>query len=433
MSDNNHNNGFRRVVVTGMGSVNPLGNDVASTWKALQEGKSGVDYISSFDTSTYTTKFAAEVKGFDITSYVSRKQVKHMDRFTQFAVGASLQAVESARLQINPGNAEEVGVIIGNSVCGLLSVCEQYKVLEESGPSRVSPALAPTMIGDAPSVQVSLITGAKGVNYATSSACASGADAIGQAFDLIRQGYARTMIAGGTEASVIPLVVAAFSAIRALSSKTEDPHKVSRPFDMERDGFVLGEGAAIFILEDADSARERGADILAEVVGYGASSDAFHLVQPAPDGEGAARAVMMALRRSGVDPGEIDYIHAHGTATLLNDRVETTVIKKIFGERARQIPISATKSMTGHLLGASGSLGLLSTILAMQYNLAPPTINLTSPDPECDLDYIPNIARPVRIKTAMVNSFGFGGHNNVLILRQPNGMRSAAPSLQTNR
>jgi 3-oxoacyl-[acyl-carrier-protein] synthase II len=420
----NHNGNYHRVVVTGLGVVSALGHNVSTTWEGLVKGRSGVDYITTFDTGAYNTKFAAEARGFDASTYVNRKHLRHMDRFTQFAVAAGFQAVESARLTINSSNSEEIGVIIGNSICGLLSVCEQIKILDTDGPSRISPALAPTMIGDAPSVQVSLLLGTKGVNYATSSACASGADAIAQAYDVIRQGYARAMIAGGTEASIMPIVVAAFGAIRALSTRNDNPRIASRPFDMDRDGFVLGEGAAIMVLEDACCARERGAHIMAELVGYGTSSDAFHLIQPAPDGEGASRAVKMALQRSGVAPEDIDYIHAHGTATLLNDRVETTVIKNIFGERAGKIPVSASKSMTGHLLGAAGSLGAVVTVLALENQVVPPTINLNMPDPECDLDYVPNQARPLKIKTAMANSFGFGGHNNVLIFRQPNGLNN---------
>lgn len=419
MEGNNHNGYHRRVVVTGLGVVSPVGLDIPSLWDSLMKGRSGIDYINSFDTKDFTTKFAAEVKNFDPATYVNRKQIRHMDRFTQFAVASCLQAVESAQLKIDLQNAEDVGVIIGNSVCGLLSVCEQYRVLAESGPERVSPALAPTMTGDAASVQASLLLGTKGVNYSPSSACASGTDAIGQAYEVIRAGRAKAVIAGGTEVPVIPLVMAAFNAIRALSIKNEDPQGACRPFDMGRDGFVMGEGAAMMVLEDRESALERGAPILAEMVGYGSSSDAFHLIQPAPDGDGAVRAVKMALSRSGISPDEIDYIHAHGTATLLNDRVETSVIKKIFGERAKKIPISATKSMTGHLLGASGSLGAVITVLAMKNGMAPPTINLTNPDPECDLDFVPNQARPVNIRTAMMNSFGFGGHNAVLIFRQP--------------
>ena len=422
MQNLNFNSSQHRVVVTGMGVVSSIGQDIPTFWNSLSQGKSGVDYISSFDASAYPTRFASEVKGFDPTKYVNVKQARHMDRFTQFAVAASLQAVQSAKMTIDCSNADDVGVIIGSSVCGLLSVCEQYKILTESGPDRVSPALAPTMTGDAAAVQISLLLGARGISYSPSSACASGSDAIGQAFTQIRSGQAKAMLAGGTEVPVIPLVMAAFNAIRALSIRNDNPKSACRPFDMTRDGFVMGEGAAILLLEDADTARQRGAPILAEMVSYGASSDAFHLIQPAPDGEGAARAVRMAFRNSGLIPGDIDYIHAHGTSTLLNDRVETTVIKNIFGERAKQIPVSATKSMTGHMLGAAGSLGAVITVLALQNQMAPPTINLTNPDPECDLDYVANVARPVKMNYAMANSFGFGGHNNVLIFRQPNGL-----------
>jgi len=408
----------RRVVVTGLGVISPLGLNVASTWEAMVSGRSGVDYISSFDTTAYDTKFAAEVKNFDPTMYVSRKQARHMDRFTQFAVAASLQAVEQAKLTINADNAEETGVIIGNSVCGLLSVLEQSRVLNETGPGRVSPVLAPTMTGDAAPVQVSLTLGTRGVSYSPSSTCSSGSDAIGQAYEIIRHGDARAMIAGGTEAPIVPLVLAAFGAIRALSRRNNDPRAACRPFDAERDGFVLGEGAAVMVLEDASYASERGAPILAEIMGYGATSDAFHLTQPSPDGEGAYRAVKIALKKAGLSQDEIDYINAHGTATLLNDRTETNVVKRVFGERARHIPISAIKSIIGHLLGAAGSIQAVATVLAINHSVAPPTINLTHPDPECDLDYVPNLARRVRIRTAVSNSFGFGGHNSVLIFRR---------------
>jgi 3-oxoacyl-[acyl-carrier-protein] synthase II len=411
-------NNYRRVVVTGLGAVSPVGLDVASTWEALINGQCGIDNIMSFDATKFQTKFAAEVKNFDPEKYVNRKQARHMDRFTQLAVAAGLQALESSKLSINSQNAEDIGVIIGNSVCGLLSVCEQYKILSEMGPDRVSPALAPTMTGDAASVQVSLLLGAKGVNYSPSSACASGSDAIGQAYELIRQGHAKAVLAGGTETPVTPLVIAAFNAIRALSTRNESPKTACRPFDLQRDGFVMGEGSAMMVLEDAEFAQARGATILAELVAYGASSDAFHLIQPSPEGEGAIRAVKRAFDRSGLTAGDIDYIHAHGTATSLNDKVESTVIKKVFGERAKQIPISATKSMTGHLLGAAGSMGALISVMALNKGILPPTINLNNPDPDCDLDFIPHKARAVKIHTAMANSFGFGGHNAVLIFHK---------------
>jgi 3-oxoacyl-[acyl-carrier-protein] synthase II len=414
MENGNH----KRVVVTGLGAVSPLGLNVEDTWDALTKGTCGIDKISSFDASNYQTKFAAEVKNFNPETYVNRKQSRHMDRFTQFAVAAGFQALESSKLIINSQNAEEVGVIIGNSVCGLLSVCEQFKVLSEMGPDRVSPALAPTMTGDAASVQLSLLLGAKGVNYSPSSACASGSDAIGQAYELIRNGQSKVILAGGTETPVTPLIIAAFNAIRALSTRNADPKSACRPFDMQRDGFVMGEGSAIMILEEAEFAQARGANILAELVAYGSSSDSFHLIQPSPEGEGAVRAIQKAFAMSGITADEIDYIHAHGTATVLNDKVEATVIKKVFGARAKSIPISATKSMTGHLLGAAGSMGALITIMALNKGIAPPTINLNNPDPDCDLDFVPNQARSINVKTGMANSFGFGGHNAVLIFRK---------------
>jgi 3-oxoacyl-[acyl-carrier-protein] synthase II len=407
-----------RVVVTGLGTVSPVGIDIPGTWKALTSGQSGVDYISSFDTTNFSTKIAAEVKHFDVSAYVSRKMAQRMDRFTQFAVAASLQAVEAAALHIKDNNAYESGVIVGNSVCGLLSISEQYKVLTEQGPSRVSPVLAPIMTGDAASVQVSLLLGTKGLNYAPSSACSSGSDAIGQAYEAIKLGNAKVMIAGGTEAPIMPIVIAAFSNIKALSAKNDIPQEACRPFDARRNGFVMGEGAAMMVLEDANYALERGAPILAELVGYSATSDAFHLTQPSPGGESAAKAIMLALERANLSPDEIDYINAHGTATLLNDRVETAVIKRVFGDRAKHIPISAIKSMAGHLLGAAGSIEAVTTVLAMKYGVIPPTINLTHPDPKCDLDYVPNQARQAKIQNAISNSFGFGGHNSVLVFRK---------------
>lgn len=410
----------RRVVVTGAGAVCALGCDIPSMWESLVAGKSGIGYISGFDTTSFDTKFAAEAKDFDIGMYVNQKQAHRMDRFAKFAVAASLQAVENAKLTINGCNAEETGIIIGNSVCGLLSVCEQYKVMSEMGPDKISPILAPTMSGDAASVQVSLTLGARGLSYSPSSACSSGSDAIGQAFEQIRQGNAKVMIAGGTEAPILPLMLAAFGAIRALSTRNDDPGAACRPFDAERDGFVFGEGAAMMVLEDAEYAEARGAPILAELISYSATSDAFHLTQPSPDGESAMRALKLALTRANVSPDEVDYINAHGTATTLNDRTETNVIKSVFGERAKQIPISATKSMTGHLLGGAGSLEAVITVLALKHGIAPPTVNLTHPDPDCDLDYVPNQARQVDIKAAVSNSFGFGGHNSVLVFRQYN-------------
>jgi 3-oxoacyl-[acyl-carrier-protein] synthase II len=408
----------RRVFVTGLGTVSPVGLDVPSTWQALVAGQSGIDFITLFDTTDFETKIGGEVKGFDISTYVNRKQGQRMDRFTRFAVAASLQAVESARLTIDTENSYDCGVIIGTSVAGLLSVSEQFKILMAKGPSRISPILAPTMTGDSASVQVSLLLGAKGRNYGPSSACSSGCDAIGQAYETIRLGNARVMIAGGTEAPIIPIVIAAFNNIRALSAKNDIPAEACRPFDAERNGFVMSEGAAMMVLEEAEYAVKRGAPILAELASYSATSDAFHLTQPAPGGESAARAVRLALERAGMSPDEIDYINAHGTATVLNDRTETAVIKNVFGERAAKIPISASKSMLGHLLGAAGGIEAMITVLAMIHGVVPPTINLTHSDPECNLDYVPNTARKVKVRAAISNSFGFGGHNSVLAFRQ---------------
>ena len=411
----------RRVVVTGIGAVSPVGNTAEDMWKALVAGKSGVDYITSFDTGDYDVKIAAEVKGFDCTQYVTRKQASRMDRFSQFGVAASLQAVKSANLTIDQSNTADTGVIIGNCVCGLLSVCRELQLLAEKGPGRVSPILGPTMIPDAAPVQVSLILGTKGINYAMSSACSSSADAIGQAYESIKHGQARIIIAGGTDAPIIPLVIAAFTNIRALSMRNHNPAEACRPFDGERDGFVMGEGAGALVLEDASYAEKRGAPIIAELVGYASTSDAFHLTQPAPDGTSAVKAMRAAMERANIQPDEVDHINAHGTATVLNDRTETTVIKSVFGDRAKQIPITANKSMVGHSLGGSGAIEAVATLLTIRDGIIPPTINLNTPDPECDLDYTPNVARKANVKTAISNSFGFGGHNSVVIFKKYEG------------
>jgi 3-oxoacyl-[acyl-carrier-protein] synthase II len=408
----------RQVVITGIGAISPVGLTAAEMWETLVSGKSGIDYISCFDPAPFETKFAAEVKGFDPMIYVSRKEAHRMDRFTQLAVAASFQAVEAAGLKIDDSNAEETGVFMGNSVCGLLEVTEQLKILSEAGPRRISPILAPTMTGDAPSVQVSLLLGAKGPNYSLSSACSSSSDSIGHAYETIRHGEAKVVIAGGTEAPIIPICIAAFNAARALSTKNDQPQNACRPFDAERDGFVLGEGAATIVLEDLGYALERGAPILAEIIGYSATSDAFHITQPSPNGVGAAKALSLALKRAGVSPNEVDYINAHGSATMLNDKVETHAIKSVFGQSAYHIPISASKSMIGHLLGAAGAIEAVISILAIKHGVIPPTINLTNPDPECDLDYVPNKARSAVVTTAISNSFGFGGHNSVLVFRR---------------
>ncbi|MFC2024111.1 beta-ketoacyl-ACP synthase II [Chloroflexota bacterium] len=411
----------KRAVITGMGVISPVGLSVQEMWRAIVAGQCGVGSITSFDTATFKTRYAAEVKGFDAHDYMRPRQAGRMDRFTQFAVAASLQAAEEAGLRLDNGDAEETGVIIGDSICGLLQICDQIKVLSDSGPDKVSPVLAPTMSGDAASVQVSLMLGTKGINYSPSSACSSSSDAIGQAYELIRGGGAKVIIAGGAEAPIMPIILAAFNSCRALSTKNNGVETACRPFDAERDGFVLGEGSAIMVIEEVEYAVRRGAPILAEIIGYGATSDSFHLTQPSPDGAGATRSLRLAMERASVAPEEIDYINAHGTATMLNDRAETRAMKNVFGDHAYRIPVSGSKSQTGHLLGASGSLEAVISVLTLQHGIAPPTINLTHPDPECDLDYVPNEARPVNAKTAVSSSFGFGGHNSTLIFRRYSG------------
>jgi len=412
------NNANNRVVITGMGILCPLGLNTATTWEGLIAGKSGIDYITLFDSEAFETKFAGEVKGFEPSDYINRKDARRMDRFAQLAVATSLQAVEQAGIQINPSNQNDIGVLIGSGIGGLTTLFEQSGVLIEKGPDRISPFLAPMMMGDAASAQVSMALGAKGPNFCTTSACSSGADAVGVAYETIRRGDAKVMIAGGSDAIINPIGIASFNANRAISTRNSDPHLASRPFDAQRDGFVISEGAGILILEDLTFAQSRGANILAEIIGYGATGDAFHITQPAEDGESAVRAIQMALDKAGLAPTEVDYINAHGTSTPLGDKVETLVIKKVFGDYAYNIPISSTKSMMGHLIGGAGAVEAAICIMVIQHGLIPPTINLTHPDPECDLDYVPNVARRAKVTTALSNSFGFGGHNSVLVFRQ---------------
>ncbi len=414
MVDNPNN----RVVISGIGCLCPLGLDLASAWENLVAGRSGIDYITLFDATNLETRFAGEVKGFEPTNYMERKEARRMDRFAQLAVAASMQAVEQSGLQINSSNRDQVGIIIGSGIGGLTTLFQQARVLLESGPDRVSPFTVPMMISDMAAAQVSIILGIKGVNLCTTSACSSSSDAIGVAYELIKRGDAQAAIAGGSESILNPIGVASFNALKALSTRNDAPAQASRPFDAERDGFVIGEGACILILENLAHAQRRGANILAEIMAYGASGDAFHITQPDEDGDGAARAMQQALRKAGLAPGDIDYINAHGTSTPLNDKVETMAIKKVFGEYAYRVPISSTKSMTGHLIGAAGALEAAVSIMAIQHGIIPPTINLTHPDPECDLDYVPNVARKAEVTTALSNSFGFGGHNSVLIFRK---------------
>ncbi len=412
------NNRDNRVVVTGIGTVCPLGLDMATTWEGLIAGRSGIDYITLFDVELYETKFAGEVKGFDPTNYISRKEARRMDRFAQLSVAASLQAVEQSGMQINSTNQDNIAIIVGSGIGGLTTLYEQIKVLLEKGPDKVSPFLVPMMISDMGAAQVSITLGVKGLNLCTTSACSSSSDAIGVAYELIKRGDAQAALAGGSEAVINPVGIADFGALRALSTRNDEPQLASRPFDTERDGFVISEGACVLILESLDHARERGANILAEILAYGASGDAYHVTAPDEDGAGAAKAMQLALDKAGLAPSEIDYINAHGTSTQLNDKVETVAIKTVFGDHAYRIPISSTKSMTGHLIGAAGAVEAAACIMAIQHGIIPPTINLNHPDPECDLDYVPNVARQAKVTAALSNSFGFGGHNSVLILRE---------------
>ncbi len=411
----------RRVVVTGMGAISPLGLSVAELWQGIVAARSGVGPITLFDPTGFDTRFAAEVKGFDPTNYMDRKEARRTDRFVQFAVAATKEALRDAELEITPANRDEVGVFIASGIGGIATLSEQLEVLRSRGPGRISPFLIPAMITNLAAGQVSIVTGARGPSYCVTSACASSAHAIGEAAETIRRGWAKAMIVGGSEASITPIGVAGFNAMRALSTRNEDYAHASRPFDAERDGFVMGEGAAVLILEDLEFALARGARILAEVVGYGATSDAYHISNLAEDGEGVARAIRLALQRGGLAPGDVDYINAHATSTPAGDPVEAAAIKQVFGGCEQSPPVSASKSQFGHLLGAAGAIEAVVTVLAMQNNLLPATINLQHPDPECDLDFVPNHPRPAQIEVALSNSFGFGGHNVCLAFRKYHG------------
>lgn len=408
----------RRVVVTGMGVVSPLGNDLETFWNNLASGVSGVGPVTRFDASELSTRIAAEVKDFEPTEYMDRKDARRMGRFTQFAVAASRLAVEHAKLDIQAYGPERVGVWIGSGIGGLEILEENSITLLKRGPGRISPFFVPMMIPDMASGQVSILMGAKGPNSCTVTACASAANSIGDAFRVIQKGQADVMIAGGTEAAVTLLGMAGFCSARAMTTRNDEPTRASRPFDANRDGFVLGEGAGVLILEELESALRRGATIYGELVGYGLTGDAYHMTAPAPEGEGAARAMAMALADAEMAPEEIDYINAHGTSTLYNDVNETIAIRRVFGDHAEKLAISSTKSMTGHLLGAAGGVEAIACLLAMQHSLIPPTINLEEPGEGCDLDYVPNTARSAELNACMSNSFGFGGHNAVLIFRR---------------
>ncbi|HEX6925513.1 MAG TPA: beta-ketoacyl-ACP synthase II [Longimicrobiaceae bacterium] len=414
----------RRVVITGTGLLTAVGKDVHSSWTSLLEGRSGAAEITQFDASDFPVRFACEVKDFDPADYIERKEIKRTDRFAQFAIATAVQAMREAGLEDDLGSVdpERFGVIIGSGIGGISTFEEQHGRFVEKGPSRVSPFFVPMFIGDIAAGLVSIRYGAKGPNYATVSACASGAHAIGSAFRSIQVGEADVMITGGTEATITGMTVAGFAAMKALSERNDSPETASRPFDATRDGFVMGEGAGMLVLEELEHARARGANIVAELVGYGQTADAYHITAPATGGEGAVRAMKMALQSAGAGPEDVDYINAHGTSTPANDLNETLAIKAVLGDRAREVVVGSTKSMTGHTLGAAGGLEAVITALVCREGKIPPTINYSNPDPECDLDYATNgmVERPVRL--ALSNSFGFGGHNVSLAIRRWDGV-----------
>ena len=405
-------------MVTGLGAITPVGNNVESSWASLIAGKSGIDSIRAFDASGFPARIAGEVKGFDPAAAVGAKEARRMDRFVQLAIGAAREALQDAALAIDSSNADQVGVMMGSGIGGLATLVEQSKVLDARGPDRVSPFLVPMMIVDMVAGQVAIHTGAKGPNFSVVSACATSAHSIGEAFEVIRRGDAAAVIAGGSEAPIVPIGLAGFTSMRALSTRNSDPQRASRPFDSDRDGFVMAEGAAVLILESLSYALERGAHIYAEMKGYGATGDAYHITAPAEGGEGASRAMAIALRKAGLTPEDVDYINAHGTSTAINDRMETMAIRNLFGPRAYDVAVSSTKSMTGHLLGAAGAVEAIVCVKAIVHSVIPPTINYETPDPECDLDYVPNVARETRVRAAMSNSLGFGGHNASLLFTE---------------
>jgi len=404
-----------RVVITGLGTLSPLGLDVESTWQKIKTGDSGIAPITLFDASEHETKFAAEVKGFEPESILGRRDARRMDRFVQFAVVAAQQALEDSKLKIDDSNRDRVGILIGTGIGGINVVLSEVETYRVKGPRRVSPFLIPMMLPDTASGQIAINFGARGPNLAVSTACATGTNAIGEACKMIQRGYADAMITGGAESAVIPLMMAGFNAMGALSRRNDDPQRASRPFDKNRDGFVAGEGSAVLILESESHAKARGAKIYGEVLGYGLTDDAYHISAPAENGAGAATCMKNALADAGLAPHKVDYLNAHGTSTQLNDKSETAAVKTVFGEHAYDMVMSSTKSMHGHLLGAAGALEAIICLKAMQENLIPPTINYETPDPVCDLDYVPNTARSKTLNRVMSNSFGFGGHNASII------------------
>ena len=408
----------RRVVVTGLGVVTPLGNNIDEFWKNIIGGKSGVDYITRFNTDEFAVKIAAEVKNFTPEDYMDKKEIRRMDRNVQYAVAAAVMAVKDSGLDLKTSDKERIGVILGCGVGGLETFEDQKTVLIEKGPKRVSPFFIPMMIANMSAGQIAMAFGAKGINETVVTACASGTNAIGDAFKAIQRGDADIIITGGTEAAITPMALAGFSSLKALSTNNDNPSEASRPFDKNRDGFVMGEGAGILVIEELENALARKAPIYAEITGYGASSDAYHMTAPDPTAEGAMLAIKRAIEDSEVEPEKIDYINAHGTSTDFNDKFETLAIKKVFGSRACEIPVSSTKSMTGHLLGAAGGVEGVIIALVLKNDIIPPTINYKEKDEECDLNYVPNVSIKKEVSYAMSNSFGFGGHNAVIIMKK---------------
>ncbi len=409
---------FRRVVITGMGAITPVGNDVAQTWESLKAGRSGIARITHFDPSGMATQFAGEVKNFDPSERLGHKEARRMDRVTQFAMEACSQAVTSSGLLENGTDRDRVGVVIGTGVGGIATLLEQYDVLKSRGPRRVSPFLIPMMLPDTSAAQIAIAYGLRGPNMAIITACATGTNAIGEAFEMVARGAADAILAGGTEAGILPITIAGFNTMGALSTRNDDPGGACRPFDANRDGFVISEGAVVLVIESLEHAQARGATIHAEIVGYGTSVDANHIAAPLETGDGARLAMQNALDRAGLAPEAVDYLNAHGTSTRLNDVAETRAVKTVLGEHAYDIAVSSSKSMTGHLLGGAGALEALICVNVLEDGIIPPTINYEVPDPDCDLDYVPNEARQAEVKVAMSNSFGFGGHNACVILRR---------------
>lgn len=408
----------KRVVITGMGVLSPVGNGVEQFWQSLLAGKNGIARITRFDPTDYATQIAGEVKDFDPTMYIDKKEAKRMDRCTQYAIAASKMAIDDSGLNLEQENLDRIGTMIGTGIGGMDTLHEQYRTLFEKGPGRISPFFVPMMIANMPSGQTSITFGLKGPCSCVVTACATGTNSIGDAFRSIQRGDADVMVAGGTEAAVSPAAVAGFCAMKAMSTRNDEPEKASRPFDLERSGFIMGEGAGVVILESLDHALARGAKIYAEIAGYGVSADAYHITAPAPEGVQAAKCMKMAIADSGLEPAAVDYINAHGTSTPLNDKNETLAIKSLFGDHAYKLSVSSIKSMTGHLLGAAGGVEAIATALTVQNDIIPPTINYDTPDPELDLDYVPNQAKQKTVDVALSNSFGFGGHNATILIKK---------------